>query len=84
MYYCFRYLSRCLLIEFKHPRIDSTVEEFDKLFTLMDKLSSIVGYLISLGKEFITKKTTALDEYILPKVKEMLQGEVIHKGVYWI
>ena len=53
--------------------------EFDKLFALMEKSSSIVGYLISLGKEFITNKTTALDGCILPKVKLMLQGEVVHR-----
>lgn len=78
MYY-FRYLSRCLLVEFKHPRIDSSVAEFDKLFTLMEKSSSVAGYLISLGKKFIANKTTALDERILPKVKLMMQGNVIHR-----
>ena len=45
----------------------------------MEKSSSTVGYLISLGKEFIANKTTALDDHILPKVKEMLLGEVIHR-----
>jgi len=55
------------------------VAEFDKLFTLMEKSSSIVGYLISLGKKFIANKTTDLDECILPKVKLMMQGKVIHR-----
>lgn len=53
--------------------------EFDKLFTMMDKSSSIAGYLISLGKKFVANETTDLDGCILPKVKEMLQGEVIHR-----
>ena len=74
-----RYLSRCLLIEFKTPRIDSSVAEFDELFNLMEKSSSTVGYLISLGNKFIANKTTDLDEEILPKVKVMLQGEVVHR-----
>jgi len=47
----FRYLSRCVLIEFDHPRIDSTISEFDKLYELMETSSSAVGFLISLGKK---------------------------------
>jgi len=73
-----RYLSRCLLIEFKHPRIDSTIEEFDKLFLLMEKSSSVLGFLIHLGKKFV-EKTTALDKCILPKIYKVLNGEVVHR-----
>ena len=73
------HLSRCLLIEFKYPRTDTSVAEFDKLFTLMEK-SSVVGYLISLGKKIIANKTTALDKCILLKVKLMIQGKAIHRA----
>lgn len=73
----FRYLSRCVLIEFVHPRIDSTISEFDKLHQLMESSSSAVGFLISLGKQFLINSTKDLDEQVLPKLKSALEDAVI-------
>jgi len=64
-YYC-KFDILFVLIEFKHPRIDSTIEEFHELFLLMEKSSSVLGFLISMGKKFVEEKTTALDKCILP------------------
>lgn len=73
----FRYLSRCVLIEFVHPRIDSTISEFDKLHQLIESSSSAVGFLISLGNEFLINSTKDLDEQVLPKLKSALEDAVI-------
>jgi len=64
-----------VLIEFNHPRLESTVGDFDKLCKLMDKSSCLVGFLISLGKQFVNSKTKDLDEEILPKIRTSLQGD---------
>ena len=55
--------------------------QFDDLYKLMKKSSGAIGYLISLGGEFVSNKTTALDSHILPKLMEMLKGEVVHRVV---
>ena len=77
----FRYLSRYVLIEFEHPRIDSIISEFDKL---MKNSSSTVGFLISLGQKFMINGTKDLDDTILPRLKSALdEGTVtprIHIG----
>ena len=64
-------------MEFVHPRIDSTISEFDKLYELMECSSSAVGFLISLGKKFMMNSTKQLDETILPRLKVALEGTVI-------
>jgi len=51
--------------------------QFEKLNSLMDKLSSSVGYMISLGKIFDQRITNDLDEVILPKLYEILGDNVI-------
>ena len=74
----FRYLSRCVLIEFEHPRIDSTISEFDKLYEMMKNSSSTVGFLISLGQKFMINGIKDLDDTILPRLKSALdEGTVI-------
>lgn len=78
----FRYLSRCVLIEFVHPRIDSTISEFDQLHQLMENSSSAVGFLISLGKKFLINSTKDLDEKILPKLKSALEDAAVIPRVY--
>jgi len=45
----------------------------------MEKSSSVLGFLISLGKKFVEEKTTALDKCILPKIYEVLKGEVVYR-----
>ena len=67
------------MIEFNHPRIESTVEQFDHLYKLMDRSSNLVGFLISLGKKFISCKTEDLDKKILPKIQACLEGSVISR-----
>ena len=56
-------------MEFVHPRIDSTISEFDMLYEMMENSSSAVGFLISLGKKFIMNSTKELGEIILPRLK---------------
>ena len=56
-------------MEFVHPRIDSTISQFDKLYEMMENSSSAVGFLISLGKKFMMNSTKELDEIILPRLK---------------
>lgn len=71
------------MIEFNHPRIEATVEQFDSLYKLMDRSSNLVGFLISLGKKFVNCKTEDLDTMILPKIRSCLEGSVnsrIHIG----
>jgi len=71
-----RYLSRCLLIEFKHPRIKSKVQEFDKLYHSMNTSSSSIGFIIGLGNELLEKGAQNLDEIIVPAIDDILGTEV--------
>jgi len=63
-----RYLLRCLLIEFKHPRLKSTVSEFDELYEAMTNSSSAIGFLIGLGKKLTENSNTDIDKVIMPKL----------------
>ena len=74
-----RYISRCLLIEYKHPRLKSSMKEFEDLNDLTEKLSSSVGFLIGLGKKFLDVITNDLDNYILPKLHEHLGDKILHR-----
>ena len=74
-----RYISRCLLIEFKHPRLKSSMKEFEDLNNLIEKLSSSVGFLIGLGKKFVDTITKDLDNYILPKLQKHLGDKILHR-----
>ena len=82
LYTCalYRYLSRCLLIEFKHPRMKCPVTNFDKLHHLMNQSSSAIGFLISLGQRFTKECAECLDNIILPKLDEVL-GENVQPRV---
>ena len=75
----FRYISRCLLIEFKHPRLKSSMKEFEELNILMEKLSSSVGFLIGLGKKFLDAITHDLDNHILPELHKHLGDTILHR-----
>ena len=76
-----RYLSRCLLIEYKQPCLYATMAQFEELNNLMNTLSSSVGYMISLGKIFDQTITKDLDDVILSKLYELF-GENVIPRVY--
>lgn len=75
-----RYLSRCLLIEFKHPRIKSTITEFDQLYAAMNILSSAIGFLIGLGKKLTQSSNKDIDEVIMPKL-DLIFGDQVFPRV---
>jgi len=50
-----RYITRCLLIEFKHPRLQTSMKKFEELTKLMESLSSAAGFMISLEKNSLKK-----------------------------
>jgi len=66
-------------VEFNHPRLVSTIKDFDELFKLMENSSSLVGFFISLGKKFVNSKTKDLDEDILPRVQACLGDSAVSR-----
>ena len=53
-----------------------SVTDFDRLHHLMKQSSSAIGFLISLGQRFTEECAECLDEVILPKLDEVLGGNV--------
>ena len=76
--YC-RYTSRCLLIEFTPPQLDSSVSQFRKLKEVMEKSSSALGFIICRGKKFVEKGHRDIDEKISPKIKEVLGANILSR-----
>ena len=72
-----RYITRCLLIEFKHPRLQTSMKKFEELTKLMESLSSAAGFMISLGKKFTKEIVADLDSSILPELKKRLGENVL-------
>ena len=70
----FRYLSRCILIEFRAPSLEISMRSYAKLPDLLARSTSAVGLMISLGEEFISRGLTEMDAHILPKVRVALGG----------
>jgi hypothetical protein len=71
-----RYLSRCLLVEFKPPSIDIAMSSYSQLPPLLDQATSAIGLLISLGEAFSRRGIEEMDEKILPKLCSLIAGAI--------
>ena len=67
-----RYASRAVMIEFSLPQLDPSVTEYTNLPALMENSVKSIGFLISLGKRFVTSGITEIDEVLTPRLKMML------------
>ena len=67
----YRFMSRCLLLEFGLPCLDISLSEYVKLPDLLENASSNVGFLIGLGKKFVEQGIQEMDEDILPELRRM-------------
>ena len=73
----YRYTSRSLLIEFDAPCLDIPMLEYAKLPQLMEKSSSAVGIIISLGERFMEEGIGEMDDDLLPELWRLLAGHAI-------
>jgi len=76
VFYYYRYVSRCLLIEFSLPQVDCSVSQFITLNQLIKKSSSALGYIVGLGEMFVKEGHLDIDEKISPKIKEVFGSSV--------
>ena len=51
-----------------------SMRSYAKLPDLLARSTSVVGLMISLGEEFISRGITEMDAHILPKVRVALEG----------
>lgn len=77
----FRYISRCLLIEFFQPHLDASIEEYALLPALMRRGSAAVGAVLRLGKLFIESGIADINQYFVPVVKNALGGDALPRVV---
>ena len=76
--YYYRFISRCLIIDFKMPRLENDVNLFSHLIDeLIPKSSSGIGSLVSLYKIFVEDGISNVNENILPIVNETLSAAVL-------
>ena len=62
-----RYASRAVMIEFSLPQLDPSVTEYTNLPALMENSVKSIGFLISLGKRFVTSGITEINEVLTPQ-----------------
>ena len=84
-YFAPRDLSRLLVIPFSTPKIGAkTADEcvnFQKLNKLKDKMSSCIGWAISLGMKLDETGVDEINEEMLPLVCPRLEGLDPRRGI---
>ena len=53
MVFCFRYMSRCLLMEFQDPPLNIRTSQHMKLVDTWKKCGACIGFCIGLGEKFL-------------------------------
>lgn len=79
-----RYSSRALLIPFIEPSLRPTSKEersaYERVFELLDVLSTSAGAVVSMGKQFIEDHEEVVVNYLEPKVCGIIAGAaVLHR-----
>ena len=69
-----RYLSRCLLIQIHAPCLEMSMKSYSELPGLLNRATSAVGMLISLGEAFSTRGISEMDANIGPRLRKFLEG----------
>ena len=69
----YRYMSRCLLVEFQDPPLSLTLTQHMHLVELWKKCSSCIGHCIELGERFFKKGVSEVDDIIIPKLNSRAQ-----------
>ena len=73
-----RFISRCLIINFKMSRLENGVGLFSHLIDeLIPKSSNVIGLLIGLCKVFIEEGIDDVNQNILPSINEALSTAVL-------
>lgn len=58
------------MIPFKLPQLNLTLNDYMEIVDSQNMLSSSVGYIIGLGKEFFAEGTTEVDNKLIPMLTE--------------
>ena len=76
-----RYISRCVLVEFKYPHIQCDIEHYAMTTEIMKQASSGVGAIISLGKAFTERGIKEINQELIPVVKKALGDDILPRVV---
>lgn len=70
----FRYLTRCILIQFNEPSLEMSLKTYLQPPDLLRVGTSAIGHLISFGQLFLLSGVSKMDEKILTKIQISLKG----------
>ena len=76
--FCFRHISRLLLIIFSLPEIGTTISNkyWKELMGYWEKTSLVIGYLISLEKMLKDKGFSEIEDKLVARVEQLLPGVI--------